>query len=137
MERCYSELITFTTFKDRYNYLKLDSTVGATTFGFERYLNQMLYNSEEWKSVRNQIIFRDSACDLGIKGREIYKYAIIHHINPITIDDIRNRNSCLFDPENLITTVHNTHNAIHYGDASLLLLDPIVRTPNDTCPWKH
>lgn len=137
MERCYSELISLPTYLDRYRYLKLDGVIGETTFGFERYLNQVFYNSGEWRRLRNEIIIRDLGCDLGIEGRDIQKGAIIHHINPITIKDIQNRNPCLFDPENLITTTDRTHKAIHYGDEKILIFDPIERTPYDTCPWRH
>lgn len=137
MERCYSELISLPTYLDRYRYLKLDGVIGETTFGFERYLNQVFYKSGEWRRLRNEIIIRDLGCDLGIEGRDIQKGAIIHHINPITIKDIQNRNSCLFDPENLITTTDRTHKAIHYGDEKILIFDPIERTPYDTCPWRH
>jgi len=134
--RSYSELITYNSYEDRFEYLKLDSVIGETTFGFERYLNQIFYKSKEWKRVRDRIIVRDKGCDLGIAGRDIYGPAIIHHINPITIEDIQNRNPCLFDPENLITTIDRTHKAIHYSDARQLILDPVERKPYDTCPWR-
>lgn len=137
MTKSYSELIRLNTFEERFRYLKLDGIVGETTFGFDRYLNQIFYNSPEWKKLRNEIIVRDNGCDLGVEGYLIHGKILIHHINPITIDDIRNKSSRLFDKNNLITTVHNTHNAIHYGDESLIFTVPIERKPNDTCPWKH
>lgn len=135
--KTYSELITLPTFEERFNYLKLGGTVGESTFGFDRYLNQNLYKSQEWKSVRNKVIIRDNGCDLACEGYEIYGKVLIHHINPITAEDIINRNPIIFDLENLITTVHNTHNAIHYGDENLLIKGPIERIKNDTIPWKH
>lgn len=135
--RTYSELVTLPTFEERFNYLKLDGKIGEETFGFDRYLNQQFYkNDPEWKEVRRYVIIRDNGCDLGIPGREIQKRILIHHMNPITKDDILRRSKFLLDPEYLISTVKNTHDAIHYGDESLLVLDPIVRCKNDTCPWK-
>lgn len=135
--KTYSELITLQTFEDRFNYLQLRGKVGKSTFGYNRYLNQILYNSYEWRRFRNEIIIRDNGCDLACDGYEIYGRALIHHINPITVEDIVNHNPMVFDPENVITTVHSTHNAIHYGDESLLPKSPIERKQNDTCPWKH
>lgn len=135
--KTYSELITLQTFEDRFNYLQLRGEVGKSTFGHNRYLNQILYNSPEWRRFRNEIIIRDNGCDLACDGYEIYGKALIHHINPITVEDIVNRNPMVFDPENVITTVHSTHNAIHYGDESLLPKSPIERKQNDTCPWRH
>lgn len=135
--KIYSELITLPTYEERFNYLKLEGVVGEMTFGFDRYLNQKLYTSQEWKTVRNQVIVRDNGCDLACEGYEIYGKILIHHINPITVEDIINRNPIIFDLENLITTVHNTHNAIHYGDENLLIKGPIERTKNDTIPWRH
>ena len=125
------------TFKERYEYLRLGGKVGEDTFGFDRYLNQIFYKSDEWKSIRNKVITRDNGCDLGIPDREIRgERILVHHMNPITKEDIINRSDILLNPEYLITTVDNTHQAIHYGDSELLYKDPIVRTPNDTCPWK-
>lgn len=136
--RTYSELIRIPTFEERYNYLKLDSEIGIETFGFERYLNQRFYRSKEWKSLRDEIIVRDHGCDLGIVGYEIYDKIYIHHMNPITADDIRNNTEYLMNPEFLISTTHNTHNAIHYGDSDLLnAAVPVERTKNDTCPWRQ
>lgn len=133
---CYSDISKLKSFKERYEYLKLGGTVGVDTFGFDRYLNQQFYKSEEWLRVRNEIILRDNGCDLGIEDRDIYGRIIIHHMNPITADDIIDSTDRLFDPENLICVSHRTHQAIHYGDDSLLSLDIVERSPNDTCPWK-
>lgn len=135
--RTYSELIMLPTFEERFQYLKLGGTVGQITFGYERYLNQLLYSSDEWKRCRRKVIIRDLGCDLACEGYELQDKILIHHMNPITVDDILQRNPRVFDLENLICTSHNTHNAIHYGDESLLLRAPIVRTKNDMCPWKH
>lgn len=137
MIRTYSELITIPTFIDRFEYLCLNGRVGEDTFGYERYLNQKFYKSPEWLAVRDEVILRDFGCDLGIEGREIYGRIIVHHMNPITPDDIRNRSKFLLDPEYLISTSHMTHEAISYGDQSLLIQDPIERTRNDTCPWRR
>ena len=137
VNRTYSELKNLDSFEERFNYLKLNGQVGETTFGSRRYLNQLLYKSKEWISVRDKVIIRDEGCDLGIPGREICGKILVHHINPITIEDVANNNPKVFDLENLITTSHITHEAIHYGDKNLLIKDPIVRTANDTCPWKH
>ena len=134
--RSYSELITIPTFEERFRYLKLDGRVCEETCGFDRYLNQIFYKSNEWLRVRDLVIVRDNGCDLGIEGREIYGRILIHHMNPITIDDITRRSKYLLDPEYLITTVKNTHDAIHYGDESLLIKGPIERSKYDTCPWK-
>lgn len=135
--RTYSELITLPTFEERYRYLKLSGVVGEQTFGFDRYMNQTFYQSQEWKSIRNHVILRDNGCDLGVEGYEIHGKILIHHMNPITAKDIEHRSDILLNPEYLISTVHNTHNAIHYGDEGLLILAPIERKPNDTCPWRH
>lgn len=134
--KTYSELITFSTFEERFDYLQLKGIVGQETFGFDRYLNQILYNSKEWKHLRNEIIVRDNGCDLALEGFDIHGRILIHHINPITIEDVKKRREIVFDPENLICVTHNTHNAIHYGDKSLLITGPIERRANDTCPWK-
>ena len=135
--KTYSELITIPTFEERFEYLKLDGQVGVETFGFDRYLNQAFYKSGEWLSMRDYVITRDNGCDLGMEGYEIYGRILIHHINPITKDDIIQRSRILLDPENLITTVKRTHDAIHYGDSNLLMRAPIERRKNDTCPWRH
>lgn len=134
--RTYSELITLPTFEERFRYLKLDGKVGKETFGFKRWLNQEFYHSIEWLSFRDKIIIRDGGCDLGVPGYDIHGSVLIHHINPITYEDIRRRNPCIFDPENVICTMLKTHNAIHYGDESLLNIAPIERSHNDTCPWR-
>ena len=137
MIRTYSELITLPTFLERFNYLRLDGCVGAETFGYDRYLNQTLYRTAEWKRFRNKIIVRDNGCDLGCDGYEMFGKILVHHINPITVDDVLNRDPKIFDPDNVISTCLNTHNAIHYGDESLLITEPIERKPNDTCLWKR
>lgn len=134
--RSYRELRRLLTFEERFNYLKLKGNVGESTFGFDRYLNQVLYTSREWKRTRYIIIKRDQACDLGITGYEIEFQILIHHMNPITIEDIESGNQDIFDPEFLICTTYNTHRAIHFGDESLLPKPPIVRRPNDTTLWR-
>lgn len=136
MYRCYSELILLPTFKERYDYLRLGGTVGKETFGYDRYLNQVVYTSVEWRNFRRQIIIRDNGCDLGCDGFELFSQILVHHINPITAEDVLNRSPIVFDPENVITTSHNTHQAIHYGDEALLPLLPVERSRYDTCPWK-
>lgn len=137
--KCYSELIEIPTFIGRYNYLRTNSQVGDETFGCHRYLNQALYQSREWRDFRRYIILRDGGCDLAHEDYYISDGVIIliHHINPITIDDILMRSSSIFDEENVISTILRTHNAIHYGDESLLNTEPVIRTPNDTCPWRR
>lgn len=135
MPKTYSELRKLGTFEDRFDYLRLRGNVGASTFGYDRYLNQAMYRSGEWRRIRDQIIVRDEGCDLGI-GDPIVEKIIIHHINPITIEDIENASDSVFDPENLICTAPRTHLAIHYGDESLLPKAPIVRRPGDTIPWR-
>lgn len=135
--KTYSELITLPTFEERYRYLRLQGTVGKDTFGFDRYLNQKFYRSAEWKRIRDQVIVRDNGCDLGIEDRMIHGRILIHHMNPITDKDILNMTDALLNPEFLICVTHETHNAIHYGDENQLVLAPIIRTPNDTCPWKR
>lgn len=135
--RTYSELITLPTFEERYKYLKLDGIVGEETFGFDRYLNQIFYKSKEWRSIRDYVITRDNGCDLGVEGHEIFGKILIHHMNPISKNDILERSDLLLNPEYLICTIKNTHDAIHYGDENLLIITPPERTKNDTCPWKH
>lgn len=134
--RSYSELILLPTFEERYQYLKLSGSVGTETFGFDRWINQMFYKDPAWRAVRRKVILRDNGCDLGIPGREIHSRIIVHHMNPITKKDILNRSEFLLNPEYLISTYDNTHNAIHYGDESLLVIGVTERQPNDTCPWK-
>ena len=135
--RTYSELITLPTFEERFKYLQLGGKVGEDTFGHDRYLNQMFYTSDEWRRIRRDVIVRDNGCDLGIQDREIHGLIIIHHMNPITIEDIINRSEFLLNPEYLISTVKNTHDAIHFSDERILITDSIERKPNDTCPWKR
>jgi len=135
LTKTYSELILLPTFEERFRYLKIGGVVGKATFGFERYLNQTLYLSREWRCCRDGILIRDNGCDLGALGREIFSRPMVHHINPITIENIEQGHDCVFDPENLITTMLRTHNAIHYGDESLLAQLPKERTRGDMCPW--
>lgn len=135
--KTYTELSAIPDYEARFRYLQLNSRVGADTFGFDRYLNQRFYRSREWKRVRDFVIARDKGCDLGIPGREIYGKIFIHHMNPLMVEDIVNATDFLLNPEYLITTTHDTHNAIHYGDKDLLVLNPVERRPNDTCPWKR
>lgn len=125
------------TFKERFEYLKLSGRVGEETFGFDRWINQKFYRSAEWKHIRDQVIIRDNGCDLGVEGREIYGKILIHHMNPITKKDILDRTDLLLNPMYLISVTKQTHDAIHYSDESILMNDPIVRSKNDTCPWRH
>ena len=134
--RTYSELITLQTFEDRYRYLQLNGAVGKDTFGFDRYINQQFYRSKEWQRIRDEVIIRDNACDLGMEGYEIHGRIYVHHMNPIMARDIQSNSDYLMNPEFLICTTHRTHNAIHYGDENLLARAPIERTKNDTCPWR-
>ena len=138
MNRTYSVLMTLPTFEERFKYLQLNGAVGRDTFGFDRYLNQYIYQrSQRWKSIRDKIIVRDNGCDLGVEGYSIYGRIIIHHMNPISVEDILSDRDWIFDPEFLICVSHRTHNAIHYGDESLLPQTLIERTKNDTCPWRR
>lgn len=134
--RSYSELIMLPTFEERFNYLKLDGLAGVETFGFDRYINQKFYKSREWKRIRDQVILRDSGCDLGVPDYDIYGKIIIHHMNPISLSDILYLEDTVINPEYLITTTHQTHNAIHFGNANNLSRKPAERKPNDTCPWR-
>lgn len=136
--RTYTELMSLSTFEERYRYLKLNGRVGEDTFGFDRYINQLFYKSRDlWLPVRDQIIIRDNGCDLGIEDREIRGQRIlVHHMNPIAKEDILNHTEYLLNPEYLICTTKNTHDAIHYGNEDLLLVVPQERSRNDTCPWK-
>lgn len=135
--KTYSQLIQIPTFIERYRYLRLGGKAGEITFGNERYLNQILYKSPEWKSFRRQIIIRDNCYDLACDGYSIAGVPLIHHINPITIEDVVNRSDAIFDPENVVCVCRRTHNAIHYGDEELLTIDDIIeRRPNDTIPWR-
>lgn len=134
--RTYSELSRLQTFDERFDYLQLNGVVGKDTFGFDRYFNQLFYRSKEWKHIRNIVIIRDNGCDLGCEGHDIYDKILIHHMNPISIEDINKSSDILLNPEFLICTSQQTHNAIHYGDKSQLIKEPLIRTPGDTCPWK-
>ena len=136
MTRFYTELSKLNTFEERYKYLQLDGLVGVETFGFDRYINQNFYRSQEWRSIRDYVIIRDNGCDLGVEGYEIHGKIYIHHINPILLKDFETQSEFLLDPEYLICTTHQTHNAIHYGDENLLVMAPIERSLNDTCPWR-
>ena len=134
--KTYSELVKLKTFEERYRYLKLGGKVGEDTFGHARFLNQKFYQSPEWRSFRRDIIIRDQGYDLGIEGRVINDKIYIHHLNPMTLEDIQKRNPMLLDPENAIAVTFGTHQAIHYGDESLLAIDAPERKPNDTVPWR-
>lgn len=136
MIRCYSDLIQLEKFKERYYYLKLHGKVGEDTFGFDRYINQSLYKSNKWKRTRSQVIIRDNGCDLGIEGHELDKYIVIHHMNPLTLEDIEEERDVVFNPEYLISCSSRTHKAIHFGDENLLPKDFVERRPNDTCLWR-
>lgn len=135
--RTYSELSRLSTFEERFKYLKLSGSVGKETFGFDRWINQYFYQrSHEWKQIRDHVIIRDNGCDLGVEGYDIYERIIVHHMNPISMEDFERQSKFLLDPEFLICTTHLTHNAIHYGDERLLMNVPVERTMYDTCPWK-
>lgn len=136
MIRRYTDLIQYDSFIERYRYLKLNGQVGIDTFGLDRYLNQTLYKSYKWRKIRNQIIMRDNGCDLGMDGFDIYGKIIVHHMNPLTLEQIEDDSDDIYNPEFLICVSHITHNAIHYGDENLLPQLPIERTANDTCLWK-
>lgn len=136
MTRSYTELKRYETFLDRYDYLKLKGQVGIETFGYDRYINQILYKSSKWRKTRDKVIIRDNGCDLGVPGYDIFDKIIIHHMNPITLEDVEEEREYIFDPEFLICTSFMTHNAIHYGDESLLPKEPVIRMPGDTCLWK-
>lgn len=134
--KTYTELIALSTFKDRFDYLKLNGKIGEETFGFDRYLNQQFYHSQEWKKIRNQIIIRDNACDIAHPDFPIAGRIYIHHLNPITSEDIINHTRYLVDPEFLVCVSYDTHYSITYGDEGLLPSGPVERKPNDTCPWR-
>lgn len=135
--KTYSELISIPDFLERFRYLQIGGRVGVETFGYDRYLNQILYRSPEWKRFRRDVIIRDNGCDLACEGFDIVGKILVHHIDPITIEDVLNRHPKIFDFENVISTTLNTHNAIHYGDESLLVVAPIERSKFDTCPWRR
>lgn len=134
--RSYTEMLQYKTFDDRFHYLCLNGRVGASTFGFDRYINQRFYQSVEWKRLRNHVIVRDSGCIFGLEGYEIHGKIYIHHMNPISVEDISESTNFLLDPEYLVCVDFVTHNAIHFGDEKLLSKDPTIRRPNDTCPWR-
>lgn len=136
MIRTYTELCEIPTYKERFEYLKLDGSVGKATFGSKRYLNQSFYKSQEWLRTRDIVITRDLGRDLGILGYDIQGIIHVHHMNPMIIQDVISHSSDILNPEYLITVSYLTHKAIHYGNEDMLVLDPIIRTPNDTCPWK-
>lgn len=142
MLRSYSELLTLPTFEERFEYLKLDGSVGLETFGFDRWINQQFYRSKEWKRVRDEVIIRDNGCDLGVEGYDIRSKILVHHMNPMQKTTLKNLNlksnlfNDLLNPEYLICVSHRTHNAIHYGDESQIPKGPAERKPNDTCPWR-
>lgn len=136
MSKTYSDLIMIPDYLDRFEYLKVGGKIGVETFGSDRYLNQILYKSPEWKSFRRDIIIRDNGCDLAHKDHPGFGRMVVHHINPITVEDVLNRDSRVFDPENVVCVTHMTHEALHYGSVDLLPKDPIERKPNDTCPWR-
>lgn len=137
MIKTYSELSRLKTFHERFEYLKLDCRIGVPTFGNDRYLNQYLYqNNARWKRVRREVLMRDNSMDLGVDGYEVMGFMIVHHMNPITVDDILNDNPDIFNLEYLISCSHNTHNAIHYGNQQSLIPQMAERSPNDTCPWR-
>lgn len=136
MIRTYTEMISFDSFYDRFNYLNLSGQVGKDTFGYDRYLNQAFYKSVEWQRLRNEIIMRDEGCDLAHPDYQIVGRVYIHHLNPVTKKDVLNRSNLLLNPEFLVCVSYDTHQAIHYGDENLLQPDLIIRRPNDTCPWR-
>lgn len=133
--RTYSELLRLDTLEERYKYLALHGEVGRATFGFDRYLNQQFYTSRQWRDIRNHVIARDLGRDLGIEGYEIHNRIYIHHMNPMTVEDITSGDPRILDPEFLISVTHRTHNAIHYGDEGLLPKPPVQRRPGDTTLW--
>lgn len=134
--KTYTDLIRLPTFEERFRYLELGGTVGADTFGFDRYLNQRFYTSQIWQRVKREVIIRDNGCDLGMEGYTIFGRVIVHHMNPITVEDVVKQTDALLNPEFLICVSHTTHNAIHYGSEELLPKGPADRKPNDTCPWR-
>lgn len=136
MIRCYNDLIQLKTFEERFRYLKINGKVGEETFGLDRYINQQLYKSQRWRSTRSKIIIRDDGCDLGIDGRQLDDYIVVHHMNPIALEDIEEERDIVFDSNYLICCSTRTHRAIHFGDENLLIRDPVIRRPNDTCLWR-
>lgn len=135
--KSYQELSRLKSFEDRFDYLKLTGVVGETTFGFDRYLNQAFYRSKEWRNVRREVIVRDDGCDMGHPDHPINGRIIIHHINPVSLEDLDEGSDILLDPNNLVCVSETTHNAIHFGDSTLLPEPYVERSKNDTCPWKR
>lgn len=136
--RTYTEMIKLSTFEERFRYLQLNGNVGESTFGFDRFVNQYLYQrNKRWKEVRNEVIIRDNGCDLACEDRMMHSRIIVHHMNPLTLRDLEEDSDLVWDPEYLICVSHNTHNAIHYGNEDLLVKAPIERSKNDTCPWRR
>ncbi len=136
MIRCYSDLKRIESFRERYLYLKLSGKVGEDTFGLDRYVNQLLYKSKRWKLTRSQVIIRDNGCDLGVEGHDLDRYIVVHHMNPITLEDIEYDRDEIYDLEYLISCSSRTHQAIHFGDEGLIPKDYVERKPNDTCLWR-
>lgn len=136
MTRTYEELITLPTYEERFKYCDLAGLVGEETFGNERWLNQMLYSSNEWRRFRRQIIIRDQGCEFALPGFEILKYGTVHHLNPITINDVINSRPCIYDLNNVVLVGTDTHKFLHYGHGIVPQKEPIIRRPNDTCPWR-
>ena len=136
MIRTYTEMLKYRTFEERFRYLKLNGSVGVDTFGYDRYLNQMFYKSSEWRQLRNYVITRDNGCDLAIPDLDILDRIIVHHLNPLRVEDVIEHTDYLLDPNYLVCVSSETHRAIHYGDERMLFIKPIIRRPNDTCPWK-
>lgn len=136
MIRCYNDLIQLKTFEERFAYLKIHGKVGEETFGLDRYINQQLYKSQRWRLTRSKVIIRDDGCDLGIDGRQLEDNIVVHHMNPISLEDIEEERDIVFNLDYLICCSARTHRAIHFGDEELLIRDPIVRRPHDTCPWR-
>lgn len=136
MMRSYRELITLPTFKERFEYCDLFGKVGDETFGHDRWLNQVLYNSDEWKEFRREVIIRDQGCEFALPGFDILKYGTIHHLNPVSKADIINRRPCVFDLDNVVLVGSDTHRFIHYGRGRPPQKEPVIRRPNDTCPWR-
>lgn len=133
----YEELSRLNSFEERFEYLKLSGKIGSETFGFDRIFNQRFYNSTEWKRIRDHVIIRDNGCDLGVEGHDIFGRIIIHHMNPISMEDLAERSRFLLDPDFLICVSQDTHNAIHYSDKNLIVSGSTGRSKNDTCPWRH
>lgn len=137
MKRTYSELMKLKSFEERFHYVELKGSVGKATFGYDRWMNQHFYTSPEWRRFKRQILIRDEGCDLGCDDHPIYGSVIVHHLNPITKEQIINHDPAILDPENVISVSSLTHNALHYGDIDLLPSKFVERRPYDTCPWRE